>query len=61
MSKTLKKKAYKATKLFKNTVSDRMLSKDQYKAMLGGKSNELKDVTKKRMNYLLVNNLIEEV
>jgi|TARA_R100000482_G_scaffold94179_1_gene39374 hypothetical protein len=61
MGKTLKKKAYKATKLFKGTVSDRMLSKDQYKAMLGGKSDELKGVTEKRMNYLLVNNLIEEV
>tara|TARA_Y100000401_G_scaffold115602_1_gene119613 strand:+ start:777 stop:962 length:186 start_codon:yes stop_codon:yes gene_type:complete len=61
MSKTSKKKAYKATKLFKSTVSDRMLSKDQYKAMLGGKSDELKGVTKKRMDYLLVNNLIEEV
>jgi len=61
MGKTQKIKAYKATKHFKDIVSDRMLTKDQHKAMIGGKSDELKGVTEKRMQYLLVNNLIKEV
>ena len=61
MGKTQKIKAYKATKQFKDIVSDRMLTKEQHKAMIGGKRDELKGVTKKRMQYLLVNNLIKEV
>ena len=61
MSKTQKKKAYKATKAFKGIVSEKMLLKDQYTAMVGGKNDELKGLAKKRLNYLLVNNLIKEV
>ena len=48
MGKTQKIKAYKATKQFKDIVSDRMLTKEQHKAMIGGKSDELKGVTKKK-------------
>jgi len=61
MSKAQKKKGYKATKLFKGIVSDKMLSNKQYTAMVEGKRDELNGLTEKRLNYLLVNNLIDEV
>ena len=62
MSKSLKKKAYKATKMFKKVMSgEGLLSKDQYKALTQGKADELKNVPEKQMRYLLVNQLIKEV
>ena len=50
MSKSVKKKAYKATKMFKKVMSgEGLLSKDQYKALTQGKADELKNVPEKQM------------
>jgi hypothetical protein len=62
MSKTQKKKAYKATKAFKKVMSNEgLLTKAQYKALTQGQPDELKGVPEKQMNYLLANQLIQEV
>ena len=53
---------YKATKSFKNIVSNKgSMSESQYKSLLKGDSVEMKDVTHKQMNYLIANNLIEKL
>ena len=62
MSKTKKSRSFKATKAFKNTMSNKgLLSDDQYKAISQGQTDELKGVPNKQMVYLLANNLIKEV
>ena len=38
-----------------------LLTQAQHKALTQGQSDELKNVPKKQMNYLLANNLIQEV
>ena len=58
--KTKKTITYKAKSTFKTFVTNKgLLSDDQYKDLLGGKSVELNDVPSKQMNYLIANNLIE--
>lgn len=61
MNKTSKSKTYKATKAFKDVVSERMMTKDQYTAMIKGQADGLSGLTEKRMNYLLMNGLIKKV
>ena len=62
MSKAQKKKGYKATKAFKSFMPNKgLLTQAQHKALTQGQSDELKNVPEKQMNYLLANNLIQQV